>query len=169
MIVASNVSILLSTEVENDWVNVFKFVIEVCNEPVSLSVIQLPLTLSIAFNLFTKDDVDCDAVNVFKFEYQFAITGQRKMISVGEYYDYLDVLVEIIDADEHSIKLLAVFSLLKNNVNNDYILKTRLDNDLSEELSYFFNESYVRVMIVKIQFSEELKNKIDDVLTEIQK
>ena len=41
---------------------------DVKNEPVSLSVIQLPLTLSIAFNLFTKDDVDCDAVNVFKFE-----------------------------------------------------------------------------------------------------
>ena len=38
------------------------------NEPVSLSVIQLPLTFSIAFNLLTNDDVDCDAVNVFKFE-----------------------------------------------------------------------------------------------------
>jgi hypothetical protein len=100
-----------------------------------------------------------------KFEYQFAITGQRKMISVGEYYDFLDVLVEIVDADEKSLKLLAVFKLLNNDVNNDYILKTRLDNALSEELSYFFNESYVRVMIVKIQFSEELKNKIDVILT----
>jgi hypothetical protein len=38
------------------------------NEPVSLSVIQLPLTLSIVFNLSTNDDVDCDAVKVFKFE-----------------------------------------------------------------------------------------------------
>jgi len=104
-----------------------------------------------------------------KFEYQFAITGQRKMISVGEYYDYLDVLVEIIDADEHSIKLLAVFSLLKNNVNNDYILKTRLDNALSEELSYFFNQSYVRVNIVKVQIGDELKNKIEVMLREIQK
>jgi len=102
-----------------------------------------------------------------KFEYQFAITGQRKMISVGEYYDFLDVLVEIVDADEKSLKLLAVVKLLNNDVNNDYILKTRLDNALSEELSYFFNESYVRVMIVKIQFSEELKNKIDVILTEI--
>jgi hypothetical protein len=102
-----------------------------------------------------------------KFEYQFAITGQRKMISVGEYYDFLDVLVEIVDADEKSLKLLAVFKLLNNDVNNDYILKTRLDNALSEELSYFFNESYVRVMIVKIQLSEELKNKIDVILTEI--
>jgi len=102
-----------------------------------------------------------------KFDYQFAITGQRKMISVGEYYDFLDVLVEIVDADEKSLKLLAVFKLLNNDVNNDYILKTRLDNALSEELSYFFNESYVRVMIVKIQLSEELKNKIDVILTEI--
>jgi len=104
-----------------------------------------------------------------KFEYQFAITGQRKMISVGEYYDFLDVLVEIVDADEKSLKLLAVFKLLNNDVNNDYILKTRLDNALSEELSYFFNESYVRVKIVRIQLSEELKNKIDVILTEIQK
>ena len=104
-----------------------------------------------------------------KFEYQFAITGQRQMISVGEYYDYLDVLVEIVDSDEKSLKFLAVYNLLKNDINKDYILKTRLDNAISEELSYFFNESYVRVMIVKIQFSEELKNKIDDVLTEIQK
>jgi hypothetical protein len=103
------------------------------------------------------------------FEYQFAITGQRKMISVGEYYDYLEVLVEIVDADERSLKFLAVYNILKNDISKDYILKTRLDNALSEELSYFFNESYVRVMIVKIQLSEELKNKIDDVITEIQK
>jgi len=113
-------------------------------------------------NIFTPD------LSV-KFEYQFAITGQRQMISVGEYYDYLDVLVKIVDADDRSIKFIAVYSLLKNDINKDYILKTRLDNALSEELSYFFNESYVRVMIVKIQLSEELKNKIDVILTEIQK
>jgi hypothetical protein len=113
-------------------------------------------------NIFTPD------LSV-KFEYQFAITGQRKMISVGEYYDYLDVLVEIVDADERSLKFLAIYNILKNDINKDYILKTRLDNALSEELSYFFNESYVRVMIVKIQFSEELKNKIDVILIEIQK
>jgi hypothetical protein len=104
-----------------------------------------------------------------KFEYQFAITGQRKMISVGEYYDYLDVLVEIIDTDEHSIKLLAVFNSLNNDVNNDYILKTRLDNAVGGELSYFFNESYVRVQIVGVQIGEELQEKIDNTLAEILK
>jgi hypothetical protein len=104
-----------------------------------------------------------------KFEYQFAITGQRKMISVGEYYDYLDVLVKIIDADDHSIKLLAVFTLLNNDINKDYILKARLNTALSEELSYFFNESYVRVQIVKVQVGEELQEKIEHMLTEIRK
>jgi hypothetical protein len=103
------------------------------------------------------------------FEYQFAITGQRKMISVGEYYDYLNVLVEIVDADERSLKFLAVYNILKNDINKDYILKTRLDNALSEELSYFFNESYVRVQIVKIQIGEELKNKIDDIIKSFEK
>ena len=103
------------------------------------------------------------------FDYQFTITGQRQMISVGEYYDYLDVLVEIVDADEKSLKFLAVYNLLKNDINKDYILKTRLDNAISEELSYFFNESYVRVQIVKVQIGDELQEKIEDVLTEIQK
>ena len=103
------------------------------------------------------------------FEYQFAITGQRKMISVGDYYDYLDVLVEVVDADERSLKFLAVYNILKNDINKDYILKTRLDNAISEELSYFFNESYVRVMIVKIQFSEELQEKINNELDAIKK
>jgi hypothetical protein len=104
-----------------------------------------------------------------KFDYQFTITGQRQMISVGEYYDYLDILVEIVDADEHSTKLLAVFKLLNNDVNKDYILKTRLNTALSEELSYFFNESYVRVTIVGVEIGEELQEKIDNILTEIQK
>ena len=113
-------------------------------------------------NIFTTD-------LEIKFDYQFAITGQRKMISVGEYYDYLDVLIEIINADERSTKLLAVFKLLNNNTQYDYILKTRLSQALSEELSYFFNETYVRVNIVKVQISEELQEKIDNELAKVQK
>ena len=62
-----------------------------------------------------------------------------------------------------------LFKLLNNDVNNDYILKTRLDNALSEELSYFFNESYVRVQIVKVQIGDELQEKINNELKLIQK
>jgi hypothetical protein len=104
-----------------------------------------------------------------KFDYQFTITGQRQMISVGEYYDYLDILVEIVDADEHSIKLLAVFKLLNNDINKDYILKTRLNTALSEELSYFFNESYVRVTIMGVEIGEELQEKVDNEIKTINR
>ena len=113
-------------------------------------------------NIFTTD-------LEIKFDYQFAITGQRKMISVGEYYDYLDILIEIINADERSTKLLAVFKLLNNNTHQDYILKARLNKAVSEELSYFFNESYVRNTIVKVQIGKELQEKIDDELAKVQK
>ena len=41
-----------------------------------------------------------------KFEYQFAITGQRKMISVGEYYDYALLNVVITGLNDKFSQLL---------------------------------------------------------------
>jgi len=96
------------------------------------------------------------------FQYQFIITGQRRMISVGEYYDHLDVLVEIIDGNERTTKFFVVFKTLNDNLNKDYMLTNYLGNSISDELSYFFGEDYVRVRLVKIQFSEEYNQKIND-------
>lgn len=96
------------------------------------------------------------------FQYQFIITGQRRMISVGEYYDYLDVLVEIVYGNEKTTKFFVVFETLNDNLNKDYMLNNYLGNSISDELSYFFSEAYVRVRLVKIQFSKEYKQKIDD-------
>ena len=107
-----------------------------------------------------------------EFQYQFIITGQRRMISVGEYYDHLDVLVEIIDGNERTTKFFVVFQTLNDNhfnLNKDYILTNYLVNSISDELSYFFSEAYVRVKLVKIQFSEEYKQKIDDMSLKILK
>lgn len=98
-----------------------------------------------------------------EFQYQFIITGQRRMISVGEYYDHLDVLVEIIDGNERTTKFFVVFKTLNDNLNKDYMLNNYLGNSISDELSYFFGEDYVRVRLVKIQFSEEYNQKIDDI------
>ena len=97
-----------------------------------------------------------------EFQYQFIITGQRRMISVGEYYDHLDVLVEIVDGNERTTKFFVVFKTLNDNLNKDYMLNNYLGNSISDELSYFFGEDYVRVRLVKTQFSEEYKQKIDD-------
>jgi hypothetical protein len=104
-----------------------------------------------------------------EFQYQFIITGQRRMISVGEYYDHLDVLVEIIDGNERTTKFFVVFKTLNDNLNKDYMLNNKLGNSISDELSYFFSEAYVRVKLVKIQFSEEYKQKIDDMNLKILK
>ena len=107
-----------------------------------------------------------------EFQYQFIITGQRRMISVGEYYDHLDVLVEIIDGNERTTKFFVVFQTLNDNhfnLNKDYILTNYLVNSISDELSYFFSEAYVRVKLVKTQFSEQYKQKIDDMSLKILK
>jgi len=103
------------------------------------------------------------------FQYQFIITGQRRMISVGEYYDHLDVLVEIIDGNERTTKFFVVFKTLNDNLNKDYMLTNYLGNSISDELSYFFGEDYVRVRLVKIQFSEEYDQKINDMSLKILK
>jgi hypothetical protein len=103
------------------------------------------------------------------FQYQFIITGQRRMISVGEYYDHLDVLVEIIDGNERTTKFFVVFKTLNDNLNKDYMLNNYLGNSISDELSYFFGEDYVRVRLVKIQFSEEYNQKINDMSLKILK
>ena len=78
-------------------------------------------------NIFTPDmSID--------FQYQFKIIGQKKMISVGEYYDYLNVAVEIIDGGERTTHIFAVFKAMSNNLTKDYILTNRLHNSISEEL-----------------------------------
>ena len=104
-----------------------------------------------------------------EFQYQFIITGQRRMISVGEYYDHLDVFIEIIDGNERTTKFFVVFKTLNDNLNKDYMLNNKLGNSISDELSYFFGEDYVRVRLVKIQFSEEYNQKIDDMSLKILK
>jgi len=71
-------------------------------------------------------------------------------------------LVEIIDGNERTTKFFVVFETLNDNLNKDYMLNNYLGNSISDELSYFFSEAYVRVRLVKIQFSKEYKQKIDD-------
>ncbi len=120
-------------------------------------------------------DMTFDYDGVFFYEmtgvnikYQFIITCQRVMMSVGEYYDFLDISVEIVDGDEKATKFLAVVKKLlsPNNSYNammkdDYRFKHSLESDISNELQYFFGSDYVRV-IVKINISEEYDKKIDE-------
>lgn len=110
-------------------------------------------------------DYDGDIVTDLKinFQFQFIITNQRRMISVGEYQDYLDVLVEIIDGDKRATKIFHVFKALKNYLEKDYRLNNYLTYLIREEMSYFFGDEYIGIKIVKIQFSEEYDEKIKNI------
>jgi len=102
-----------------------------------------------------------------EFKYQFVITGQRKMISVGEYYDYLDVLVEITDGDKRATTIFSVFKALKDSLLKDYKLNNHLTNLINEELKYFFEGDGARVRIVKIQFSDDYNEKIENTVDKL--
>jgi uncharacterized protein with ParB-like and HNH nuclease domain len=102
-----------------------------------------------------------------EFKYQFVITGQRKMISVGEYYDYLDVLVEITDGDKRVTTIFSVFKTLKDSLLKDYKLNYHLTYLIDEELKYFFEGDGARVRIVKIQFSDDYNEKIENTVDEL--
>jgi hypothetical protein len=103
------------------------------------------------------------------FKYQFQIIGQREMISVGELYDYLQISVKIIDGDEKSTVIFAVFNSLNVNLLKEYRLRNTLDREITEELNYFFGGEGVRVMISSIEFSEEYEEKIESVATGMKK
>lgn len=98
-----------------------------------------------------------------RFDYQFQIKGVRQMIYVGELYDYLMVDVTIIDGD----KMFLVFAkIMGSSITDEYYLKNRLSQSISEELQYFFGSDYVRITLEKekssIKLSDELKEKIDN-------
>ena len=103
------------------------------------------------------------------FKYQFKIIGQKEMISVGELYDYLQILVEIIDGDEKATVIFAVFKSLNANVTKEYRLRNSLDREITEELDYFFGGEGVRVTVSNIEFSEEYEEKINDTMDTFKK
>jgi hypothetical protein len=113
-------------------------------------------------------EVHIDGMYV-NFKYQFQIIGQREMISVGELYDYLQILVEIIDGDERSTVLFAVFQSLNADIRKEYRLRNALTRDITEELNYFFGGEGVRVTVSNIEFGEEYEEKINDTIDTFKK
>lgn len=103
------------------------------------------------------------------FKYQFKIIGQREMISVGELYDYLQISVEVIDGDEKSTVIFAVFQSLNVDIMKEYRLRNSLDREITEELNYFFSGEGVRIIISDIGFSEEYEEKINDTMETFKK
>jgi uncharacterized protein YbgA (DUF1722 family) len=94
-----------------------------------------------------------------KFNYTITITGQRPMISVGEYYDHLIVDVNIVEFnDEFTDRVFNVLSnALKTKRLSDLSLHTvnHLRREINDEFRYFFDTD-IRIILWGIYFSEGL-------------
>lgn len=97
-----------------------------------------------------------------KFDYQFQITGIKKMISVGEWYDFLVVDVTIIDGDQ---KFDVASKLMPDLITRDYRLLVHLDMSISDELVYFFDGSQPRINIRRggVKLSDEYKERLESI------
>ena len=96
-----------------------------------------------------------------EFEYQFQIIGQKPMISVGEWYNYLIVSVLVVDASHYTSLFLKYMPTLFT----EYRTLTNLNYYISDELQYFFDGDYVRININKdnVRLSDEFQEKIDNI------
>jgi len=94
-------------------------------------------------------------------DYQFQITGVKKMISVGEFYDYLTVDIEVVGGD----KRFDVWMKISPTFLNNYKMLGNLHNSMSDELQYFFGSDYVRINIPKgsLKLSDEYKKEINNI------
>jgi hypothetical protein len=104
---------------------------------------------------------------LFNFEYQFAITGIRQMISVGEWYDNVRVYVEIIDIEDQFKKFYGILGKHydKEKLTNiffkqEYVFTHRLNECISETLKHFTSDEFVRIYFDNIIMSDDLYDEI---------
>jgi hypothetical protein len=103
----------------------------------------------------------------YEVEYRFKIVGERRMISVGEYYMYAEVDLEILDIEE---KYKLYFKIMGSDFDKDKLVRVFFEKEytfsyginrcISENLKYFTDGDYPRVNIKNITMSDELYKDI---------
>lgn len=106
----------------------------------------------------------------YEFEYKFKLVGVRKMMSVGEYYDYIRVFVTLTDMSDNVKILLKIFTdhkqlgRIQEFLKGEYRFTNDLSRNISDNLKYFSDgKDYVRVYIESITISDELFNEIKNI------
>lgn len=109
----------------------------------------------------------------YEVEYRFKIVGERQMISVGEYYMYAEVDIEILNIEE---KYKVYFNIMGRHFDKDRLLRVffekeytfvnKINNCIGENLKYFTDGDYPRVIIKNITMSDELYEDIMSQKTE---
>ena len=109
----------------------------------------------------------------YDVEYRFKVVGERRMMSVGEYYMYAEIDLEIINFQD-PYKLY--FKIMGRNFDKDKLVKIFFEKEytftntitrcISEDLMYFSDGGYPRVIIKNITMSDELYEDIMNQETE---
>jgi hypothetical protein len=121
-------------------------------------------TFTCAIPFFTND------APLYEIEYRFNIVGEKKMMSVGEYYMYAEVDLEILDIQEtHK----PYFKIMGMNFDKDSLIGVFFKKEYSftygiircvgELLKYFTGGDTPRVNLKNITMSDELYDNIMNV------
>jgi hypothetical protein len=106
----------------------------------------------------------------FMLDYKMKLVGTKKMISVGDYYDYVLIDVQIVDSEERFKKLLNVLTTYMKDkektvlwLRSEYLFMVSLGQSIRENLLTFASGGKsVRVTINELtlsdQFYEDIKN-----------
>jgi hypothetical protein len=118
-------------------------------------------TFTCAIPFFTND------APLYEIEYRFNIVGEKKMMSVGEYYMYAIVDIEIIDIEE---KYKTYFNIMGRDFDKEklinvffkkeYLFTVKLNQCISEILKYIHTGDYPRVTFNDVTMSDELYENI---------
>ena len=85
------------------------------------------------------------------FDFKFKILGYKKMISVGEWYDYTKVSVTVFNFRDNLSKLLFTDNELNNVVDRGlWKVKNSLSQEINTILRYFDNDVRVKIEDLKI-------------------
>ena len=103
----------------------------------------------------------------FNFEYQFAITGIKQMISVGDLHDNVKVYVEITDIEDRYKPFYGIMGRTYNKkeltnifFKKEYVFTHSLNGCISETLSHFTSDKFVRIFFDNVIISDDLYNEI---------
>jgi hypothetical protein len=104
---------------------------------------------------------------LFSFNYQFAITGIKQMISVGDWYDNVKVYVEIIDIEDRYKQFYGIMGrgysreqLTNIFFKKEYIFTYSLNECISDTLKHFTSDQFVRIFFDNIIISDNLFDEI---------
>jgi hypothetical protein len=103
----------------------------------------------------------------FNFEYQFAITGIKQMISVGDLHDNVKVYVEITDIEDRYKIFYGIMGRTYNKeeltnifFKKEYIFTHSLNRCISDTLKHFTSDQFVRIFFDDVIISDNLYNEI---------